>query len=380
MAPKPQHTFIKNFSGDRKEATMLLYAPIGVDNEGNGISGERFANEIYSMQDMGVENIKVRINSPGGNVMDGFSIFSAITNAKCNVETFIDGMAASIAGIIAMAGKRVHMADIGMLMIHDPSMDGDEPSTAKDKEILGLIKNSLVTTLTNKTGFDPIKMGDMMAAETWMDCSTAKEHGFIDEIFTTNLPKENIAVITNKSAAKLFLSFQNLLQPINKKSMKKVATLLNLADESNEDSIVSEIEKLKAENLALKTENEAHKAEKEKIAELEIAEVINGAIKANKIKDTEKASWEVLAKTDLSAVKNAFESMGKSKVATKVTDAIRDVSKKAIVNGTDRTTWNFRKFEKEAPEELETMKNEAPEQYKMLLDAHMAIINEIRNR
>lgn len=395
IAEKVKLKFAKNFTGDKSLATMLLYSGIGKDENGNGISGEEFAHELYYLQDMGVKNINVRINSPGGSVIEGFSIFSAICHVKCNVETYIDGMAASIAGVIAMAGKKVHMSDIGMLMIHDPSFASDEPQTAKDKEILNLMKNSLVTTLTNKTNFDPVKMGDMMTKETWMDCSTAKSYGFVDEIFSTNV-KENIAVTSQQlyqnnkkiDAMQMFNKFKNLL---TNTTMKKVANLLKLTDEASEESIAMEVGKiqtanndlvqkvkdLEAENVALKAKVDAADVEKTNAANAAAEEVVNQAVTENKIKETEKADWLVLAKSNLTAVKNSLATMGKSKIATKVTDAIATGKKKAIESGDDRSTWSYRDYEKKAPKDLEILKNEDPETYKALYESHVANIRAI---
>ena len=115
--------YIKNISED--VATINLHGPIGdyVDNSGNlvsGISGSSFANEMQYLQN-NCSKINVRINSIGGNVIDGYSIVSAILNSVVRCDTYIDGLAASIAGVIAVAGKKCYMADFGTLMIHNPS-------------------------------------------------------------------------------------------------------------------------------------------------------------------------------------------------------------------------------------------------------------------
>jgi len=106
--------FIKNVTKDAAE--INLFDEVGED----GISGQRFADEMQMLVDFGVKEINININSPGGSIMDGFSIFHAITNSKATVNTNIVGVAASMAGIFALAGDHVTIVDFGKIMIHDP--------------------------------------------------------------------------------------------------------------------------------------------------------------------------------------------------------------------------------------------------------------------
>jgi len=349
--------------------TMLLYAPIGKNPEnGKGIDGEQFAREIYALAEYSeAKKINVRINSVGGSVMEGFSIFSAIQNSTIKVDTYIDGMAASIAGVIAMAGRKVYMADIGMLMIHDPAMDNKEPKTNKDREILGLIKNSLCTTLTNKTGFTKEAMDEMMSKETWMGCSDAIKCGFVDEVFTTNkkLPKVTDGKgIVNSS--KLYAIYNTLL--INPTIMNRTLKLLGLQNEASDDAIAdaigalnqkiadatATIEKLKTEKTELEAKISKIEADETAKVEAEATELVTNAVKLNKITDAEKDSWMKLAKVDLSAVKNAFEAMGKSSSPTKITNAIKNAP--AVKIAEDRKDWTARDWEKKDPKGWSTLK------------------------
>src|SRR4051812_21409466 len=111
------YAFVQNISPEGT-ATILLYDQIG----GQGINGRDFANEIERLQST-AKKINVRINSPGGSVLEGYAIVSAILNSSVPVDTYIDGLAASIAGVIAMAGQRVFIKDYGTLMLHNPYGD-----------------------------------------------------------------------------------------------------------------------------------------------------------------------------------------------------------------------------------------------------------------
>ena len=115
-------------------AEMLIYNNIGSD----GTSGQRFAEELKFLESFGLNEIKVRINSGGGSVLDGFAIFTAIYNSPMNVNTYVDGIAASMAGVIAMAGKKRYMVDFGKIMVHDPHV-GRKPDE-KEMEVLRSLK------------------------------------------------------------------------------------------------------------------------------------------------------------------------------------------------------------------------------------------------
>ena len=106
---------IQNAAGD--VANILLYDRIGVDDKGNGISGKRFAEELFRLAKR-FRRINVRINSHGGKVTDGLSICAAILNINksipgVRIDTYVDGLALSIAGLIAVCGKRVYMCNFG---------------------------------------------------------------------------------------------------------------------------------------------------------------------------------------------------------------------------------------------------------------------------
>ena len=143
--------FVKNILSDGV-AEVLLYGPIGrtFDERSQryvGIDGEQFAEEIRFLNSYDeVKKINIRINSAGGSMLDGYSIFNAIKNSAKECDTYTDGVAASIAGVIFQAGKRRYMNDFGKLMIHAPSIGVQyELLSDKQKKMIDLIfgnKNS----------------------------------------------------------------------------------------------------------------------------------------------------------------------------------------------------------------------------------------------
>jgi ClpP class serine protease len=126
----------------------------------------------------------LHINSPGGLVFDGITIHNLLKQHPANVTTYIDGLAASIASVIALSGDRVVMAENALFMIHKASgmVFGNSDDMRDFAEKLDKVNGSIATTYMTKTGKDENEINEMMKAETWLTAKDALEYGFIDEI------------------------------------------------------------------------------------------------------------------------------------------------------------------------------------------------------
>ena len=136
----------------------------------------------------GSGDITVWINSPGGDCVAAAQIYNMLANYKGNVTVKIDGIAASAASVIAMAGNTVLMSPVSMMMIHNPATMafGDHTEMAKAIEMLEGVKDSIINAYALKTGMSRAKLSRLMDAETWMDATKAVELGFADDIITRN--------------------------------------------------------------------------------------------------------------------------------------------------------------------------------------------------
>ena len=136
----------------------------------------------------GSGDITVWINSPGGDCVAAAQIYNMLANYKGNVTVKIDGIAASAASVIAMAGHTVLMSPVSMMMIHNPATVafGDHTEMAKAIEMLEGVKDSIINAYALKTGMSRAKLSRLMDAETWMDATKAVELGFADDIITRN--------------------------------------------------------------------------------------------------------------------------------------------------------------------------------------------------
>ena len=173
---------IRAAASESAPVEVLIYDQIGKDWFSNdGVSAKEFAEEMKGIP--ANKQITVRINSPGGNVWDGLAIYQTLKARRDYVTVKVDGIAASIASIIALAGKSLEIPKSALYMIHDPS--GIVMGTAEDMRELAdnLDKHAdvLASIYAEKTGKSAQQMRDMMREETWMDGSEALAAKFCDK-------------------------------------------------------------------------------------------------------------------------------------------------------------------------------------------------------
>ena len=142
-------------------------------------------------------DITVWINSPGGDCVAAAQIYNMLSNYAGKVTVKIDGIAASAASVITMAGDKVLVSPVSMMMIHNPATIawGDSAEMQKAVAMLDEVKESIINAYEIKTGLDRRKLSKLMDAETWMDANSAVEYGFADGIMQRNAA-EDMAVPT----------------------------------------------------------------------------------------------------------------------------------------------------------------------------------------
>lgn len=182
--PKAPKTWIFNKSSDKKTAELLIYDQIGKDWFGDGVTAKDFRKDLKALGN--IDSLDVRINSPGGNVFDGQAIYQALKDSKFTVNVHVDGVAASMASVIAMAGDTVTVHEGAMMMIHNPSSFaiGDSAEMRRQADLLDKVKDQLINAYEQKTALSRDEIAALMDAETWMDAEEAVEKGFADEITT----------------------------------------------------------------------------------------------------------------------------------------------------------------------------------------------------
>ena len=181
------------------------------------VTPQLFKDELMS----GSGDITVWINSPGGDCVAAAQIYNMLMDYKGNVTVKIDGIAASAASVIAMAGTKVLMSPVSMLMIHNPmtAAFGDCGEMQKAIEMLGSVKDSIINAYEIKTGLSRARLSHLMDAETWMDANKAVELGFADEIMTRAEQTEDIVAPT----VSMLYSKANAVNSLMEKIAKKCA-------------------------------------------------------------------------------------------------------------------------------------------------------------
>jgi ATP-dependent protease ClpP protease subunit len=167
-----------DFRAQARGAEIVIYDEIGAF----GIPAKAFLDELKALGT--VSELTVRINSPGGSVFDGVAIYNALNRHDAAITVWVDGIAASIASMIAMAGDEVVMPENAMLVLHDPS--GLVAGTASDMramaEALDRMKTGMVAAYRDKSGRDDAEIEALMAAETWLLAQEALELGLADRV------------------------------------------------------------------------------------------------------------------------------------------------------------------------------------------------------
>ncbi len=167
------------------ERTLFLNGTIAEDSWfDDDVTPQMFKEELMD----GSGNITVWINSPGGDCVAAAQIYNMLREYKGDVTVKIDGIAASAASVIAMAGDKVLMSPVSMMMIHNPMTIafGDSGEMQRAIDMLFSVKDSIINAYELKTGLSRVKLAHLMDAETWMDANKAIELGFADEIIQRN--------------------------------------------------------------------------------------------------------------------------------------------------------------------------------------------------
>ena len=170
------------FKNKTDKAEIWIYEEIGEDFwTGGGVTAKGFQKELSAIK---ASQIDLHINSPGGVVFDGITIYNLLKNHSANVTTYIDGLAASIASVIALAGNKVIMAENALFMIHNPygMVAGNATEMRDFADKLDKVGGAIATTYISKTGKTDVEIQAMLDAETWMTAAEALDNGFIDEV------------------------------------------------------------------------------------------------------------------------------------------------------------------------------------------------------
>lgn len=304
------------------KATIYLFDEISF----YGISAKDFANTLKEAEDKGATEFEVHLNSPGGSVFDGLAIYNLLKVR--NVTVIIDGIAASIASVIAMAGKKIIMHKNTMMMIHNPSMiaAGDIQEFEKVGMVLDMVKSSIITAYVDRTNIDKEKLSKMMDEDTWLTAEDAKRLGFCNTIENVSSAKEYVALYVNydhdsqkqkgQAVNKQLLLFLGLPENATDEQitarLKELRNTLGLAENATLEEFVNtaggellnDLKAIKADVDALKADKTTQSAA---AIEAKAEALVDSAINAGKILPADKDTFVIAAKNDFDKVKAALD-------------------------------------------------------------------------
>ena len=240
--------------------------------------------EIMNFADNAVDVLEIEINSPGGSVFDGYTIFREIKSLRdrgVTVNATITGMAASMASVICMACDKVSMVKHGRMMIHDASSGthGNAEQLRKTADLLDGISDNIADIYAEKTGMDKEEIREMMKQETWMNAKESIANGFIDEVIGAQVD------FRQEKAESSPMSFLNrLTNPSSEESIERIAALeADIAAQATEfqakldaaELALQEAAEITAQNIELRIKADLVPALEAKIAEMEELTVVN---------------------------------------------------------------------------------------------------------
>lgn len=215
-----------NWGETEEGRTLYLDGAIAEETwYGDEITPKQFKKELIS----GSGDIAIWINSPGGDVFAASQIYNMLMDYKGNVTVKIDGLAASAASVIAMAGTNVQISPTGLVMIHNPMTMafGDTVEMEKAISMLSEVKESIINAYEIKTGLSRAKLSHLMDEESWFNAKKAVELGFADQILFLHEDEE---APVNDGAIFSKMSVVNSLMKKLPHKEKKTETDINILD------------------------------------------------------------------------------------------------------------------------------------------------------
>ena len=310
------------------EVAILLYGDVG---DGQRVDSGRVVAELMALQSQ-YSKIDVRINSRGGDVFSGIAIYNALRTSKADITVYIDGVAASIAGIIALCGKPLYMSPYAKLMLHAVSGGtwGNASELRQMAEVMENLQGDLASMIAGRCGMkkDEVLVKYFDEKDHWISAQEALDMKLIDGIY--DMADE---AVDTASSDDIYTYFNNRLrnQPQNKdkgmallESLKSgIPSFANLADENAVLAHARELENKAAKADALAQAVEGYKKKLQDVEDKEIAAVVDKAVAERRITAEQKDSFMALMKTDRENTEKLLASM-KAQPSRRIADVYRE--------------------------------------------------------
>jgi ATP-dependent protease ClpP protease subunit len=295
---------------------ILLYGDVGERME---VDSARVVNELLALQEQ-YKHIDVRINSRGGDVFCGMAIYNALCQSTSDITIYIDGVAASIAGIIALCGKPLYMSPYSKLMLHNVS-GGTYGSSEDLRQIatqMDKLQSDLATMISGRCGLKPQEVVDKYfdGTDHWIDAEEAVKMKLADGIYTLTPTADEPAPETTEE---VYNYFNNRLinWPKNQTNddmallddIKKIPSFSNAGDGN---AVVAQIRQMENEHVKIDALQQANESYKNQIAELQkekVTDFLNQAVAAGKITQEQIPTMTALMNSDRKNTEALINSM-----------------------------------------------------------------------
>lgn len=317
--------FFNMIAGKDGTACILLYGDIGCYD--SPIRSGDIVRELLEIE-AAYDRIDIRINSMGGEVYAGIAIFNAIRNSRADIKVYVDGIAASIASVIASSGKPVYMSRYARLMVHSVSGGcyGNKTDLRQYIREIESLEDTLAEIYASRCKRDKeeIKQQFFDGAEHWFTAEEALQAGLVDGIYDTD------PVPADSTPRQVYDLCQNRLNPDNMliDELRKRPSFTNLANDEEVIRHIGHLETeagraagLETENTDLRNQLKAYKDKEEADAVAARTALVDAAIKDGRIKETQREVYLNLLKSDPVNSEAALKAL---RPARRVMDDLRD--------------------------------------------------------
>lgn len=355
-------------------AEILLYGFIG---SWQNTDSNRFISDFKKLE-ASHNHINVRINSGGGDVFEGITIYNALNNSSATIHIYIDGVAASMASVIALAGSKIFMSRYAQLMIHrvSGSANGDADKLRETASLMDELEKSLLDIYSTKTGKDVQSIQDtwmQRGKDTWFNAKDAVQQKLVDEIFDGVIKK---SPSKNKTAQEVWqfynLQIENSLNNNEMQILNQFKSMFGLPDTATETEVLAAFQSqanntknLKEENEKLKLQNTEFENQLKESKKQKIQDLVDQAVKSNRITDDQRPTYVVLAEANFDATKVALNAITPYKsIASQIQLSAEEVPEYKT----------FREYQENAPALLAAMKEKEPAKYQALYKKEFGIL------
>ncbi len=351
---------------NENSAEILLYGFIG---NWKDTDSSRFISDFKNLEATN-KQINVRINSGGGDVFEGITIYNTLKNSKAEVHCYIDGLAASMASVIALAGSKIFMSRYAQLMIHrvSGSANGDAEKLRETANLMDELEKSMLEIYASKTGKDTASIQDkwmQRGKDTWFNANDAVQQKLVDEIFDGVIKK---SPKKNKNPQEVWqfynLQIENSLNNNDMQILNQFKSLYGLPESATEQEVLAAYQnqanksrELKEENEKLKQQNTEFQNQLAESNKQKVKDLVDTAIKANRITEENRSTFVSLAEGNYEATKIALNAIAPYKSIT---------SQIQMTDDEQPEYKTFREYQEKDPQALALMKTDNPTKYSAL--------------